>query len=159
MSRLKRTTLIHFTSQVLVSVSGFLATFAIARLLGSDVLGKYALVAALVIWFSFPVAAVGSATTKRMSEGDRPGAFLGAGVIAVAVLVPVLVGAVLLGRPFFRGYIGAPVADLLAVLIAGFFVVRQVDTPRAAVVDRGRTGRSESNAGAGGRPESGTGSE
>lgn len=118
MSRLKRTTLVHFTSQVLVSVSGFLATFAIARLLGSGVLGKYALVTALVIWFSFPVAAVGSATTKRMSEGDRPGVFLGTGFLVIAVIVPVLVGIVLLGRSFFRGYIGAPVADLLAVLIA-----------------------------------------
>ena len=126
MSRLKRTTLIHFTSQVLVSVSGFLATFAIARLLGSDVLGKYALVAALVIWFSFPVAAVGSATTKRMSEGDRPGAFLGAGVLAVAVLVPVLVGVVLLGRSFFRSYIGAPVVGLLAAVIAATAVFKLV---------------------------------
>jgi O-antigen/teichoic acid export membrane protein len=126
MSRLKRTTLIHFGSQVLVSVSGFLATFAIARLLGSDVLGKYALVVALVIWFSFPVAAVGSATTKRMSEGEKPGRYLGAGVVAIAVVVPVLVGIVLLGRSFFSGYVGAPVTNLLAVLIAATAVFKLV---------------------------------
>jgi O-antigen/teichoic acid export membrane protein len=126
MSRLKRTTLIHFTSQVLVSVSGFIATFAIARLLGSGVLGKYALVTALVIWFSFPVAAVGSATTKRMSEGEDPGVYLGAGFLVLAVITPILVGVVLLGRSFFRGYIGAPVAGLLAALIAATAVFKLI---------------------------------
>jgi O-antigen/teichoic acid export membrane protein len=117
MSRIKRTTFVHFASQVLVSVSGFLATFAIARLLGSGVLGKYALVTALVTWFSFPVAAVGSATTKRMSEGDEPGGYLGAGLVVTAVVVPVLVGVVVVGRSFFSGYVGAPVTGLLAGLI------------------------------------------
>ena len=74
--------------------------------------------AALVIWFSFPVAAVGSATTKRMSEGDNAGVFLGAGFFIIGAIVPVLVAVVLLGRSFFRGYIGAPVVGLLAAVIA-----------------------------------------
>jgi O-antigen/teichoic acid export membrane protein len=118
MSRIKRTTVVHFSSQVLVSVSGFVATFVIARYLGSDVLGQYALVVAITIWFMFPVRAVSAAVTKRMSEGADPSAFLGAGMATVALLVPVLVGIVLLGAGFLRGYVGARISHLIAVLIA-----------------------------------------
>jgi len=127
MSRIKRTTFVYFASQVLVSVSGFVATFVIARYLGSDVLGQYALVVAINVWFVFPIRSVSAAVTKRMSEGEEPASFLGAGVVTIVLLVPVLVGVVLLGAGFFRTYVGARVAHLIALVIAasaGFQVIK-----------------------------------
>ena len=52
--RLGRTAFLHFLSQVVVSVSGFAATFAIARLGGADVLGGVAVAVALTFWLDVP---------------------------------------------------------------------------------------------------------
>ena len=71
--RLGKTTLSHFLSQVVVSAAGFLATFAIARVLGADGVGIYALGVALLIWTTIPVAGLKRGITKRISELEEPG--------------------------------------------------------------------------------------
>lgn len=82
MVRPGRTTIIHFGSQVVLSVTGFVATFAIAYLLNADGLGLYAVAAAMGhFWLVIPAEAVGSAITKRMSEREAPGAFMFAGYL------------------------------------------------------------------------------
>ncbi|MFC7007102.1 hypothetical protein [Halalkalicoccus salilacus] len=70
--RLGRTTAVYFGSQVVISLSGFVATFAIARLLGAAVLGQYAVVVALLFWITIPVNAISSAINKRISEERIP---------------------------------------------------------------------------------------
>ena len=115
--RLGRTTLLHFASQVGVSVAGFAATFAIARLGGADVLGTYAVTVALMFWLSIPPTAVGDAVTKRLSEGGDAGRLLATGLLLELVIAVVLGGGLLLGSPLVERLVGAPVGDLVALLV------------------------------------------
>ncbi|MFB6308142.1 MAG: polysaccharide biosynthesis protein, partial [Haloarculaceae archaeon] len=60
--RLGKTATIHFVSQAAVSVAGFVATFAIAVLLGADGLGRYSVAVAIgFFWLAIPTNAVGLA--------------------------------------------------------------------------------------------------
>lgn len=125
--RLGRTTLLHFGSQVAVSVAGFAATFAIARLLGPGPLGTYAVVVALTFWFNIPAASLGEAVTKRVSEADGPGAeYVSTGLaMALGAAVLVALGSLVAAGPV-ASYIGADVTALFAALLVtnvGFLVV------------------------------------
>jgi len=117
--RLGRTTLIHFTSQVGVSLAGFVATFAIARFLGAGTLGTYAVAVALLFWLNVPASAVGNAINKRVSEGVDRGEFLGSGLLINAVLAVALSLAVVALAERIDGHVGAPVSGLIAVLLVG----------------------------------------
>ncbi|WP_276271700.1 lipopolysaccharide biosynthesis protein [Haloarcula litorea] len=89
--------LVHFGSQVLVSVVGFLATFAIINLGSEALLGEYSTAIALgYFWLVFPAMAVKSGVTKRISEGVDQGEYLGAGIalnVVVGVAAVAAVGA------------------------------------------------------------------
>jgi len=100
--RLGKTALIHFGSNVVVSATGFVATFAIAYLLGPAGLGEYAIATALgFFWLAIPAGAIGAAIRKRVSEGSDRAAFATTGLLLnglVGLLLAVtvfLVGAAL----------------------------------------------------------------
>ncbi|WP_135535165.1 oligosaccharide flippase family protein [Halostella pelagica] len=117
--RLGRTTLIHFASQVGVSLAGFAATFAIARVLGASGLGTYAVAVALLFWLNIPASAVGSAVNKRVSEGSDRGSYLTVGfLLNAAVAATVAVGIVAFGEQV-NDYVGASVSGLVAALVVG----------------------------------------
>jgi O-antigen/teichoic acid export membrane protein len=124
--RLGRTTLVHFASQVGVSVAGFVATFAIARLLGAGGLGTYALAVALVFWLNVPASAVSTAINKRVSEGVERGSFLSAGFALNAAVGGALAVAVVALSDRVDAYVGAPVSALLAALVLGNVAFRSV---------------------------------
>ena len=114
--RLGTSTFVYFTSQLALSLAGFIATFLIARLLGAEVLGTYVLTVALVFWLNIPTMSVTSAMNKRISEGRTPGEFLTVGFFINSVLaVLVSIGIVTLGG-LVNEYVGAPVAELLAAI-------------------------------------------
>jgi O-antigen/teichoic acid export membrane protein len=114
--RLGKTTLLHFVSQVVVSVAGFIATFAIARVLGADGVGIYALGVALLIWLQIPVAGISLGIKKRISERDDPGSYLTTGVLLMGSIGVVVAAAILIFAPYVNQYVGASVAGLLAAL-------------------------------------------
>lgn len=126
--RLGRTAVVHFGSQVVLSVTGFLATFAIARLLGAEVLGMYAAALALTFWINIPASAVGSAITKRLSEGADRSAYLSGGFllnVGFAVILGGVVSGILAALDGLAMLQGRAIQDLTAVwwligpLIAG----------------------------------------
>lgn len=88
-------TLLHFSSQILVSITGFLATFAIINLGGTSLLGEYSTALALgYFWLVLPTTAINSGVKKRISEGTDQAAFFGVGFVlnaAVGLLVLVVV--------------------------------------------------------------------
>jgi len=93
--RLGKTTIIHFGSQIVVSVAGFAATFAIAIGLGGEALGRYSVAVALgFYWLVVPGNAIGTAVRKRMSEGDDPRGFFGSGLAVNGALAAVTAVAV-----------------------------------------------------------------
>jgi O-antigen/teichoic acid export membrane protein len=94
--RLGHVSAINFGSQILASLSGFVATLYIARELGSAALGKYALFIAVVIWMkTFFGSGLHEGVRKRLSErGERRG-ILGA-ALAIQVGLLIVVGIVIL---------------------------------------------------------------
>jgi len=83
--RLGKTALSHFGSQVVVTLSGFIATWFIANILGAGGLGLYSIIVSLgVFWLVIPASAVSLATTKRMSEGEDSAGYFGGGLLLSA---------------------------------------------------------------------------
>jgi O-antigen/teichoic acid export membrane protein len=95
--RLGKTALFHFISQIVISVSGFLATFAIVVILGADGLGLYRVAVAVgFYWLVIPSSGVATAIKKRMSEGTDPSRYYGAGIVLNGVIAGGMGGLVLI---------------------------------------------------------------
>jgi O-antigen/teichoic acid export membrane protein len=116
--RLGRETLLHFISQVGVTIAGFVASFVIARIGGADVLGLYSVAVAITFWLNVPSTAIADAMTKRISEGENEPVFLGTGITIQAVIAVTFGGTVALVGPFLGQYITVPVGIPLALLVA-----------------------------------------
>lgn len=129
--RLGKTTLVHFGSQVVVSVAGFVATFAIVRLLSATHLGVYAVGVAVVFWANIPAAAIGDAVKKRVSAGGDGNRYL-AGGLALVALPALLVAGVILAVPgAVESYLLREAEELvvqvpLAPLLAGVVVANML---------------------------------
>lgn len=112
--RLGRTTFLHFLSQVVRSVAGFSARFAIAYLLGSAILGQYAVIVGLgSFWLPIVGTAIARATTKRVSEGTDAEAFLSAGLLINFGVMALTGGGI---------YLGALVLEYSAIGASSMFV-------------------------------------
>ncbi len=117
--KLGQTSIIHFGSRLLASALGFFSTVYIARLLGADVLGIYSLGVAVVSWFGIVGnMGVSSAITKRVSEGEEPGAYAVAGIVSMGALFGLLSVLVFVFRARINSYIGFPAA-LYVLLMLG----------------------------------------
>ncbi len=117
--KLGQTSLIFFLSKFGSSLIGFVATLYIARMLGAEVYGIYALALAVLAWLKIGGnVGLSSAITKRVSEGDEPDAYLVTGLsMMTAIFVLTALAVILLRGPIER-YIGAPVLAVLIVLLA-----------------------------------------
>lgn len=111
-------------SKFVGSALGFVATVYFANVLGETVLGKYALVLALVTWVGI-VGEVGlsKALIKRLSEGEEPRAFVGAGVVILGSLFLVVGTGVLVFRSWVNDYVGMSMAVefVLILLLLNLF--------------------------------------
>lgn len=117
--KLGRTAAFHFLTQVVVSLSGFAATFVIARFLGPTPLGYYAKATAVLFLVGVPIIAVHTAIIKRMSEGSDREAYFGGGIVLVAAVLLVLLLAVFVVRSQFESYVGVPIAGEFMLLLVG----------------------------------------
>ncbi|WP_254840520.1 lipopolysaccharide biosynthesis protein [Natronomonas marina] len=116
--RIGQKSFVVFVSKFLGSALGFVATIYFANVLGSEVLGYYAAVLALVAWLRLAGDfGVGSAMRKRISEGDEPAAYLVAGFALVGALATAIAAAVLLAGGLVDDYVGRPVAAFVALLV------------------------------------------
>ncbi len=116
--RLGQTSVIYFISKIVGSVLGFFATVYFARELGETVLGQYALVLALVTWLGIGgKLGFSSAITKRISEGEEPRKFLGAGMVVMSVMISVTAVLVAIFRDQVNAYVGVPVAEFVVFLL------------------------------------------
>lgn len=116
--RLGRTTAVYFSSKTIGSVFGFLAMVYFGRTLGEAVLGQYALVLAVVMWAAIAgKVGVASAVKKRISEQQEPAQYLGAGVVVLLVMGIVIAGILLSISSYVNAYVGAPVAELIIILL------------------------------------------
>ena len=115
--RLGRTALSHFASQIVVTLSGFIATWLIAFLLGPEGLGKYSVIVSLgFFWLIIPSSAICSAITKRMSENETPAAFFGGGVILNLINAFIIVSIVLIAGDLLTGIVSRD-REIIHILI------------------------------------------
>jgi O-antigen/teichoic acid export membrane protein len=93
------------------------ATLAIARVLGAEGLGIYALGISLVVWLDIPHSGFREALAKRVSEGREGEQYLTAGVVASlsSIVVPVLF--VFFFRSYVNEYVGSDVSLLIIVIL------------------------------------------
>lgn len=117
-SRIGRTAVVHFGTQILTTLSGFVATWYINWRLGPGVFGEYSTALALLFWLNVPASAIGNAMTKRISEQRDPGAFLSAGFVATILLHVAIVAVLLAFSDLINVYVGTDVALLFVVLVA-----------------------------------------
>jgi len=124
--RLGQTSVIHFLSNLLSSVLGFLATLYIARRLGAGPLGVYQVVIGMVAWLSIAgKVGLSRAISKRISEGVDQGEYTVAGGLIILSLFSVLTVGLLLFQEETTAYIGYPatvyvILILLVVLLNSF---------------------------------------
>ncbi len=105
--RIGQTSLVVFLSKLVSSALGFLGTIYFARVLGAEVLGLYALIIAVVAWLKLGGSmGVGTAVTKRVSEGDEQGAYVAAGALSTLAIGGVVSVLLLLGREYLSAYVG-----------------------------------------------------
>lgn len=121
-----KTTILHFSSQVLRSVAGFLATFFIARYLGASPLGIYSQALTLLFWFKFPTNSINTPISKRLSENDPDkGVFL-AGISIIFGYTLFAAAIIVIFNDYINTYLGEDLALLLPVLLlanAGFDII------------------------------------
>lgn len=125
--RIGQTSFVAFVSKIVSSAAGFVATIYFAHAVDQDVLGSYFLLLAIVGWLALLGSmGVGSAITKRMSEGENVGQYklaggLIIGSLALALSIGLLLGEDLIGRHFGIGAVEFIVL-LLVVGLAGSYV-------------------------------------
>ncbi|MDB2250575.1 polysaccharide biosynthesis C-terminal domain-containing protein [Halorubrum ezzemoulense] len=116
--RLGQTSVIHFGSRLVGSITGFVATLYIARELGGSVLGTYFLFAAVLIWLKTLFGSgLHYAIKKRLSETGSGGGELGAGILVQLVVYFIVVVGLLLFRGTVESYLGFNGTWLLAVAL------------------------------------------
>lgn len=111
-----KTTVIHFGSQIGRSVIGFLATLYFANELGAEPLGFYFVAVALLAWLTIPSKSISTAIKKRVSEGNGR-EHLSAGLVLTALFGGTAGLMLVVFAPWVNGYIGAPIAHLVAGLL------------------------------------------
>jgi len=105
--KIGQSSLIIFVSKLFGSVFGFVATLFFARVLGSEVLGIYAVVMALLNWLILGGRiGVSRSMVKRISEGEERGEFLSAGMVIIAMLGILICTGLLVGSGYVEDYVG-----------------------------------------------------
>jgi O-antigen/teichoic acid export membrane protein len=126
--RIGQTSVVHFLSQIVTSVFGFVVTVYLARELGDAVLGNYFLVVAVLVWLKvLGGQGIQMAVRKRISEGTAEAQYLGAGLGLQLVAFVVLAVSLLIFESRVNDYVRTEAAvPLVALLFTGllFWQVR-----------------------------------
>ncbi|KAB1196267.1 MULTISPECIES: lipopolysaccharide biosynthesis protein [Haloferax] len=114
-----QTSIVHFAGQIVLSVSGFAVNLYVARTLGSEVLGQYALVVSVIAWLTIGSdLGLHQSVKKRLSESDDRQGVLNAAGLAQFGLLFVIGSLVYLLRGRVDQYIGAPVGEFVVAMLA-----------------------------------------
>lgn len=116
--RIGQTSVVHFGSELLASLAGFVATLYIARELGSATLGTYALFIAVLIWLKTGFGSgLHQAVNKRVSEVDDGERYFGAGILLQLVVYGALVVVLVTVHHYLDAYLGFDGTPLLIVTL------------------------------------------
>ncbi|OUJ19217.1 MATE family membrane protein Rfbx family AglR [Methanonatronarchaeum thermophilum] len=124
--RLAKSSIAVFLIKIFVAVIGFLGTWYAARVVGAEGLGVFYLFTAVVSGLSlFTSFGIGSATTKRVSEGREQGEFLGAAFLMNLGLYLVTISIALIFKDEIIGFIGYEPAYYFIFIVLLFKVFKK----------------------------------
>jgi O-antigen/teichoic acid export membrane protein len=117
--RLGQTSLLTFFSRFGSSALGFLATVYFARMLGSDVLGVYFLILALVGWLKLgSTVGIPLSITKRVSERNGGSSYIIAGFALISTGFGIVALVIYLNQTLVNDYLGKPLYHFVILLLA-----------------------------------------
>lgn len=103
--RIGQTSIILFVSKIIGSLLGFVGTVYFANALGSEVIGVYVSIIAVITWLQIPASVGGrKAIKKRLSEQQNEREYFAAGIFYISILLAVTICAILLLKPWFESY-------------------------------------------------------
>jgi len=109
-----------FISRFGSSILGFIATVYFARTLGSEVLGIYFLVGAMVGWAKLGTSiGIPYTVTKRVSEQNDKQEHVIAGFLLIATALVIASSLLYLFRDLVNQYLGAPLYHFVILLLCG----------------------------------------
>lgn len=115
--KLGKTAALHFLSEVAISISGFIATLAIARVLGSEGVGIYALGISVFVWVNLPISGLAEALKKRISEGIDKSEYIISGTILIFLAISVTSLLMIMFRSTINDYIGGKIAFFIILVL------------------------------------------
>jgi len=128
--RIGRTSIVHFGSQLIATVVGFVATIYFARRLGADTLGVYFLTISVYLWVEILASGgIQSAVTKRLSEGEKQARRLTAALLVATLILVLFILGLFAFADTVERYLGASVVPgliLLTVVGTAFSLLRSV---------------------------------
>lgn len=123
-----QTSIVHFASRMVMTLSGFVGTIVLTRTLGQAEYGTYVIVLSVLAWvlmagkFGLP-----QAVRKRVSERTG-GNYVVSGLIAQIALYVVVAACLWVARPFLNDFLGIAATDILLVMLAAQLALTFVQT-------------------------------
>lgn len=103
--KIGQTSAILFVSKITGSMLGFAGTVYFANELGSEVIGIYAGIIAVITWLQIPASIGGrKAIKKRLSEQKNEQEYFAAGIFYICILLIVTILCIILFEPWFESY-------------------------------------------------------
>ncbi len=124
--RIGQTSAIVFVSTIIGSAIGFLATLYFARILGAEIIGIYASIAAVASWLSLTgQLGVCGGIKKRLSEGSEQAEYLAAGILMIVLIASIVIVFLIGTQPYLEAYISdfAEYSDISVVVFVSLFMV------------------------------------
>lgn len=116
--RRTKSSIIHFLSRVGVSIVGFFGTLYLTRVLGAEIYGQYVVALSLIYWMTVPSNALSSAITKRVSESEHGGSYIGAGFLTTIAFILILSGLLFLFDEQVSMYVERDITLLIIFAVA-----------------------------------------
>ena len=121
--KIAQTSIVVFSSKLLGSILGFIATIYFARLVGAEIIGIFALVLAVVSWLVLVGGiGLGAAMKKRISEGEDQGKFLSAIILFKAFVFLILSTILIFSQQYLEGYVNG-FDEYVSISVVWFIVV------------------------------------
>jgi len=121
--KLGQTTAVVFLSKIANAAIGFIATVYIARQLGAEVVGLYALVITIVSWtIVVGEVGIGKAIIKRISEEEESGRYLSAAIVVLTSFALIISAVILASSSVLEQYV-AGFDNYVAISVVWFVIL------------------------------------
>jgi O-antigen/teichoic acid export membrane protein len=136
----QRSSITVFSSQIGITILGFISMIYFARILGAEILGIYFVyMATFNLIMMFMDAGLSAGTVKRISEGEDEEEFFTASLLMHTLTLAIAIVFLYLMRGWIDDYVGAPIWHLLALSL---ILIRYAQLIRSTLTGKKKVGLS-----------------